>query len=107
MMASSVTPPAEEEGEEVDGAVEAGGAVVSVRGYLKQSCARLHLTVAASMAHIYEKWGDSGKEIEKWRRSLMIAERKMRESVKCEGKSIERSSIRDNKKRARSSVIVL
>ena len=35
MMASSVTPPAEEEGAEVDGAAEAGGAAVLVRGCLK------------------------------------------------------------------------
>ena len=32
MIASSVTPPAEDEGEEVDGAVEARGAVMSVQG---------------------------------------------------------------------------
>ena len=31
MMASSVTPPAEDEGTEVDGVVEAGGATISVR----------------------------------------------------------------------------
>ena len=31
MMASSVTPPVEEEGVEVDGAVEAGGVAVSVQ----------------------------------------------------------------------------
>ena len=30
MMASSVTPPTEEEGEEMDGAVEAGGAALCV-----------------------------------------------------------------------------
>ena len=60
MMALSVTPPAREEGTEMDGAVEAGGVAVYVWGYLKRSCARLYLTVAASMAHIYEKWGDSG-----------------------------------------------
>ena len=59
-MALSVTPPTEEEEAEVDGAVEARGAAVSVRGYLERSYARLHLTVVASMAHIYEKWGDSG-----------------------------------------------
>ena len=59
MMALSVTPPAEE-GAEVDEAVEVEGAVVSVRGYLERSCTRLLLTVVASMAHIYEKWGDLG-----------------------------------------------
>ena len=35
LMASSVTPPAEEEGVEVDGVVEVGGATVSVQGYLE------------------------------------------------------------------------
>ena len=69
MMASNVTPPTEEKGAEMDGAIEVGGAAVSVWGCLERSCARLRLTVAASMAHIYEKWGDSGKEIEKWQRS--------------------------------------
>ena len=34
MMASSVTPLAEDEGREVDGMVEAGGATVFVCGYL-------------------------------------------------------------------------
>ena len=31
MMASSVTPPTEDEGAKVDGAIEAGGATISVR----------------------------------------------------------------------------
>ena len=60
MMALSVTPPAEEEGAEVDRAVEVEGVAVSVRGYLERSCARLLLMVVASMAHIYKKWGDLG-----------------------------------------------
>ena len=55
MIASRVTPPAEDKGAEVDGAVEARGAVVSVWGYLERSCAILRLMVAASMAHIYVK----------------------------------------------------
>ena len=55
MMALRVTPPAEDEGEEVDGAVEARRAVVSIWGYLGQSCATLHLTVVMSMAYIYMK----------------------------------------------------
>ena len=55
MMASSVTPPVEDEGAEVDGAVEARGTVVSNRCCLEQSYARLLLTVAASMAHINVK----------------------------------------------------
>ena len=55
MIASRVTPPAEDEGKEVDGAIEAGGAVVSVWGYLERSCAILRIMVAASMAHTYVK----------------------------------------------------
>ena len=58
MMALSVTPPAEEEGAEVDGVVEAGRAVVYIWGYLSLNCVVLHRTVAASMAFIYVKWGD-------------------------------------------------
>ena len=42
MMASSVIPPTEDEGTEVDGAVKAGGAAVCVWGYLDLSCASLH-----------------------------------------------------------------
>ena len=59
MMALSVTPLAEDEGVEVDGVVEAGGATICVWGYLSLSCAALYLTVAVSMAPITEKWGDS------------------------------------------------
>ena len=55
MMASSVTPPTEDEGAEVDGAVEAGGAAVCVWGCLGLSCATLRLTVVASMAPIMKK----------------------------------------------------
>ena len=77
MMASIVTSPAEDERAEVDGAVEAGGVVVSVQGRFDLSCASLRLTVAASMALITEKRGDSRKETEKWRRSLVTVEGKM------------------------------
>ena len=49
-MASSVTPPAEDEEVEVDGAVEVGGAAVCVWGYLSLNCAVLHQMVAAFMA---------------------------------------------------------
>ena len=59
MMASKVTPPAEE-GTEVDGAEEARKVAVSVCGYFGRSWALLHLTVVASMAHMTEKCGDSG-----------------------------------------------
>ena len=55
MMVSRVTPPAEEEGEEVDGVVEVGGVVVSIQGRLGLSCASLCQTVVTSMAHIIEK----------------------------------------------------
>ena len=77
MMASIVTSPAEDERAEVDGAVEAGGVAVSIRGRFDLSCASLRLTVAASMALITEKRGDLRKEIEKWRRSLVTVEGKM------------------------------
>ena len=60
MMALRVTPPAKDEGAEVDEAVEVKGVAVSVQGYLKRSCAILCLTIAASMAHMNVKWGDSG-----------------------------------------------
>ena len=55
MMASSVTPPAEDKGAKVDEAVEAGGVAVSIRGRLGLSCASLRRTVAASMAFIIVK----------------------------------------------------
>ena len=55
MMALSVTPPAEDERAEVNGAVEAGRVAVSVCGRLGLSCASLHRTVAASMAFITVK----------------------------------------------------
>ena len=60
MMSLRVTPPTEDEGAEVDGAVEARGVAVSVRGCLERNCAILRLTVAVSMAHMNMKWGDSG-----------------------------------------------
>ena len=55
MMALSVTPPAEDEGPEVDGVVEVGGVVISIWGCLSLSCAALHRTIAASMPHITVK----------------------------------------------------
>ena len=60
MMASRVTPPAEDKGVEVDGAVEAGGAAISIRGCLGRSCEILRLTIVALVAHMNVKWGDSG-----------------------------------------------
>ena len=47
IMASSVTPPALDEGAEVDGAVEAGGAAICVWGRLNLNCASLRQIVAA------------------------------------------------------------
>ena len=52
MTVSKVTLPANEEGVDVDGVEEAKGADVFVCGHFGQSWASLHLTVAASMAHI-------------------------------------------------------
>lgn len=76
-MASRVTPPAEDNEVEVDGAVEAKEVTVSVRGCLSLSYASLRQTIATSMALITMKRGDLGKETEKWRKSLVIAEGKM------------------------------
>ena len=54
-MMASVTPPIEDEEAKVDGAVEARGVIVSVRGCLSLSCVLLRQTVAASMALITVK----------------------------------------------------
>ena len=67
MIASRVTPPAEEEEAEVDGAEGVGGAAVSDR--LECSCASLRLTVAASVTPITWKWSETRKGTEKWRKS--------------------------------------
>ena len=55
IMASNVTPPAEDEGAEVDGVVEVGGVTVSVRGRLGLSCASFRQTIVAFMAHMTVK----------------------------------------------------
>ena len=55
MMPSSVTTPTKDEGVEVDGMVEAGGAAVSIQGYLGLRCAAFHRRVVASMAHMKVK----------------------------------------------------
>ena len=60
MIASRVTPPEEEEEADVDGAEEAEGVTISVCGYFGRSWASLRLMIVASMAHMTEKWGDSG-----------------------------------------------
>ena len=59
-MASSVTPPAEEEEAKVDGAVEARGATIFVQGCLERSYAILYLAVVVSLAHMNVKWGNLG-----------------------------------------------
>ena len=76
-MVSSVTPPTEDEGAEVDGTVEAKGAIVCVWGHLGLSYASLCRTVAASMVPTMEKWGETRKETEKWQSNHVIAEGKM------------------------------
>ena len=75
IMSSRVTPLLEEEGADMDEAVEVGG--ISILDYLERSWALLRLTVAVSMAHITWKWLEMGKGIEKWHKILMIAEGKM------------------------------
>ena len=77
MIASRVTPLAEEEGAEVDGAKEVKGAAVCVWGCHNLSYVSLHQTVAASMAPITKKRGETGKRMEKWRRICVIIEGKM------------------------------
>ena len=54
MTALRVTPPADEEGADVEVAKEAEGVAVSVCGRIGRSWTSLRLTVAASMAHITE-----------------------------------------------------
>ena len=115
MMSPSDTSLEEEEGADVDGVdrdgVEwEGGAAESVCRDL--NCTSLHLIVAASMAHMTEKWSEEGKGMEKWHKIHMIAEGKMsltwvavslytsiRERIKCEGKSIVRCSKKESKNR--------
>ena len=75
MIASRVTPLAEVEKAKVGGVEGVGGATIP--DCLERNYTSLHLMVAASMAHIMEKWSETGKEMEKWRRILVIAEGKM------------------------------
>ena len=79
MMSLRVTSLEEEEGADVDEADRDGVEwlkKVANPDCLKLNCS-LHLTVAASMAHMLVKWLDAGKGIEKWRKILVIAEGKM------------------------------
>ena len=80
MMSPSDTSLVEEVGANVDG-VDRDGVEreegVADPDCLDLNCASLCLTVAASMAHIKEKWSDAGKGTENWRMILVIAEGKM------------------------------
>ena len=118
MMSPSDTSLEEEEGADVDGAKREGGVVEFVCYDL--NCASLRLMVAASMAHMTEKWVKEGKGTEKWRKILVIAEGNMslsrvvvslntsiREIIKCERKSIVRCSNKESKNQARGSMIEL
>ena len=123
MMFLSDTLLEEEEGADVDGVDQDGaererGAAESICRDL--NCTSLRLTVAASMAHMTEKWVEEGKGIEKWRKILVKTEGKMslswivislntsiRERIKYEGKSIVRCSNKEGKNQARGSVIEL
>ena len=79
-MSSSDTSLVEKEGADVDGVYRDGaeqeGKAVDP-DCLNLNCASLCLMVAASMAHIKEKWSDARKGTEKWRKILVIAEGKM------------------------------
>ena len=76
--------------------------------------------VAASMAHMIEKWSKEGKGTEKWHKIRVIAKGKMSlswvaislntsiiERIKCEGKTIVRCSRREIKNRVQDSMIEL
>ena len=75
IMSSRVTPLVEEEGTDVDEAVEVGG--IAILDCLECSCALLRLIVAVSMAHMTWKWSEMRKGTEKWRKILVIAKGKM------------------------------
>ena len=118
MIASRVTPLAEEEEAEVDGVEGVGG--VADLDHLVRSYASLRLMVAASMAHKTWKWSETRKGTKKWHKILVIAEGKMSlswvavslntsmmERIKCKGKSIVICSKRESKNQARGLVIEL
>ena len=95
----------------MDGVEWEGGAAESDCRDL--NCASLRLMVAASIAHMIEKWSEKGKGTKKWHRIRVIAEGKMSlsrvvvslyiskiERIKCEEKSIVRCSNKESKNRA-------
>ena len=111
MMSLSDTLLVEEEGVERDGAKQERR--ISKSDCRDLNCASLRLMVAASIAHMIEKWSEKGKGTEKWHRIRVIAEGKMGlsrvaislytfkiERIKCEGKSIVRCSNKESKNRA-------
>jgi len=55
MTTSRVTPPIDEEGVDMEGAKEVGGATVFIHGCFGRSWASLRLTIATSMTHMTEK----------------------------------------------------
>ena len=94
MVSPSDTSLEEEEGVDVDGAdrdgaEREGGAMESICRDL--NCASLRLTVAASMAHMTEKWEEEGKGTEKWCKILVIVEGKM--SLSWDAESLQKSMI--------------
>jgi len=107
MIALRVTPPAKEEGTEVDGAKEVGGA--TILDLLERSCASLRLTVVASMAHITWKWLETRKGTEKWRKILVIAKGKMSLSqvaVSLYTSMMERMKWKESKGRTRGELTI-
>ena len=89
MTSPSVTSPIAGEGADVDGAERDGAereGGIAESDCLDRNCASLRFTVTASMAYMKVKWSDKGKGTEKWRKILVIAERKMSLSWDAESK---------------------
>ena len=113
MMSPSDTTLVEGEGADMDGADRDGaereeGANES--NCCDLNCASRRLTVAASMAHMTEKWSEEGKGTGKWHKIRVIVEGKISlswvavslntsiiEIIKCEEKSIMRCLRRESK----------
>ena len=64
-MSPSDTSLVEKEGADVDGAERDGAEQATESDCRDLNCASLRLTVAASMAHMTEKWSEEGKGTEK------------------------------------------